>query len=236
MSIKDIKTNHIYASVLKKSIWDSWKNNNDKHNYLSSAHHDAVGSACGCHEQCLSSDVAVMRSCAISAPRLINQTRCLIVENLPNVSYKPAVLATLGWTSMKSYIAYRKIIILWSNLCLHDTNIYKVITLSSRLVCATEETYAYKDHPYLICMRNYLMESITSKCIEELDCMTAYNQYPIRVYITGPSWRKSILTCVSMLRIDVLLSVVLIDSPDGYTYSPMSQFQISHVRNRTLIY
>ena len=103
-------------------------------------------------------------------------------------------------------------------------------------MCATEETYVYKDHPFVISMRNYLMQSITSKCIEELDCMTAYNQYPIRVYITGPSWRESILTCVSMLRVGVLLSVVLIDSPDGYNYSPMSQFQISHVRNRTLTY
>ena len=104
-----------------------------------------------------------------------------IVQNLPNMAHKPAVLATLGWMSMKSYIAYRKMIFLWSILCLHDTNIYKVITLFILDLCYRgdirlqgspicdmyEQFVKYKLH-------NYLMESITSKCIEELDCMKAY--------------------------------------------------------------
>ena len=65
--------------------------------------------------------------------------------------------------------------------CLHDTNIYKVITLFILDLCYRgdiclqgspicdmyEQFVKYKLH-------NYLMESITSKCIEELYCMKAY--------------------------------------------------------------
>ena len=39
-----------------------------------------------------------------------------IVQNILNMSHKRAVLATLGWMSMKSYIAFRKMIFLWSIL------------------------------------------------------------------------------------------------------------------------
>ena len=72
-------------------------------------------------------------------------------------------------------------IFLWSILCLHDTNIYKVITpfildlcyrgdirLQGSPICYMYEQFVkYKLH-------NYLMESIKSTYIEELDCMKAY--------------------------------------------------------------
>ena len=45
------------------------------------------------------------------------------------MAQKPSTHATVGWLTMKSYIAIRKMVFLWSILCLRDTNIYKIITV-----------------------------------------------------------------------------------------------------------
>ena len=47
-----------------------------------------------------------------------------IVQNLPSMTHKPSTHATIGWLTMKSYIAIRNMVFLWSILCLPDTNIY----------------------------------------------------------------------------------------------------------------
>ena len=52
-----------------------------------------------------------------------------IVQNPPSVTQKPSTHATIGWLTMKSYIAIRKMVFLWSILCLPDTNIYNVISV-----------------------------------------------------------------------------------------------------------
>jgi len=48
-----------------------------------------------------------------------------IVQGLPTHTPLPAPLATIGWMSMKAYIAMRKIIFLWHLLCLPIMNIYR---------------------------------------------------------------------------------------------------------------
>ena len=50
-----------------------------------------------------------------------------IVQGIPNMVHKPAVLAPLGWISMKGYIAIKEMCFLWSILCYSDTDIYKII-------------------------------------------------------------------------------------------------------------
>ena len=53
-----------------------------------------------------------------------------IVQNLPSITHKLSTHAAIGWLTMKSYIAIRKMVLWWSILCLPDTNIYKIITIS----------------------------------------------------------------------------------------------------------
>ena len=52
-----------------------------------------------------------------------------LIQGLPVNTPIPAPLATIGWMSMKSYIALRKIMFLWQILYLPSTNIYR------RIVC-----------------------------------------------------------------------------------------------------
>ena len=52
-----------------------------------------------------------------------------IVQGLPISTPVPAPLATIGWMSMKTYIAMRKIIFLWHLLCLPVTNIYRRVAV-----------------------------------------------------------------------------------------------------------
>ena len=46
-----------------------------------------------------------------------------IVQNLPSMTHTSSTHATIGWLTM------RKMLFLWSILCLPDTNIYKIITV-----------------------------------------------------------------------------------------------------------
>ena len=45
------------------------------------------------------------------------------------------VLSTIGWMSMPAYIAYRKLLFLWSILCLPVNNIYRRIVVAILVSC-----------------------------------------------------------------------------------------------------
>ena len=54
---------------------------------------------------------------------------CKVIQGLPGNTPLPAPLASLGWMSMKSHIAMRKILFLIQLLSLPDNNVYKRIVL-----------------------------------------------------------------------------------------------------------
>ena len=58
-----------------------------------------------------------------------------IVQHLPENAHKPTVLSTIGWMSMPAYIAYRKLLFLWSILCLPVNNIYRRIVVAILVSC-----------------------------------------------------------------------------------------------------
>ena len=58
-----------------------------------------------------------------------------IVQHLPENVHTPTVLATIGWMSMPAYIAYRKLLFLWSILCLPVNNIYRRIVVAIFVSC-----------------------------------------------------------------------------------------------------
>ena len=59
-----------------------------------------------------------------------------LIQGLPSNFHRPAALATLGWMSMASYVAMKKIIFLWSIFALPDDHIYKIIAISVLNKCA----------------------------------------------------------------------------------------------------
>ena len=54
-----------------------------------------------------------------------------IVQNLPRSTPKPAPLALLGWQSMKSFVAYVKIMFMVRVLCLSRENLHRKLMVSS---------------------------------------------------------------------------------------------------------
>ena len=51
------------------------------------------------------------------------------IQGLPANIPKPAALATIGWLSIESYIAVRKLNFLWKILCMQNDNVYRKVAV-----------------------------------------------------------------------------------------------------------
>ena len=95
-----------------------------------------------------------------------------IVQDIPNMVHKPAVLAPLGWLSMKGYIAIKKMCFLWSILCYPDTGIYKTIALLVINKCNANDGDVrwspIADMYNTFC--KYNMKSVLMSCIQHNEC------------------------------------------------------------------
>ena len=60
-----------------------------------------------------------------------------IVQNLPDNISNPAPLSSIGWISVKGYIAICQIMFLWRTLCLPEGNEYRMLVLNSITKCIT---------------------------------------------------------------------------------------------------
>ena len=72
-----------------------------------------------------------------------------IIQGLPSNIPSPAPLATLGWVSIKSYVAIVRLCFLWRILCLPNDNIYKrmVTHILRPLLHHTHDVKAQKRSP-----------------------------------------------------------------------------------------
>ena len=103
-----------------------------------------------------------------------------IVQSLPStcMTHKLPTHATIGWLTMQSDIAIRKMVFLWSILCLPDTNIYKIITvfmikLHDRNDVGSPESPKFSMYQG-ICkykLRDFLMSCVRANHFHELNDM-----------------------------------------------------------------
>ena len=95
-----------------------------------------------------------------------------IVQDIPNMVHKSAVLAPLGWLSMKGYIAIKKMCFLWSILCYPDTGIYRTIALLIINKCNANDGGVrwspIADMYNTFC--KYNMKSVLMSCIQHNEC------------------------------------------------------------------
>ena len=60
-----------------------------------------------------------------------HRQNALMIQNLPTRTPKPAVTALLGWQSLRSFIAYLKVMFLLRVLCLGEESLYKKLMIIS---------------------------------------------------------------------------------------------------------
>ena len=60
-----------------------------------------------------------------------HRQNALLIQNLPTRTPKPAALTLLGWQSLRSFIAYLKVMFMLRVLCLSNESIYKKLMVAS---------------------------------------------------------------------------------------------------------
>ena len=55
----------------------------------------------------------------------------LLIQNLPTLTPRPAATALLGWQSLRSFVAYLKVMFMLRVLCLKNDSLYKILMILS---------------------------------------------------------------------------------------------------------
>lgn len=99
-----------------------------------------------------------------------------IVQNLPTMVHKPAVLAPLGWLTVRAHCAIKKMCFLWSILC--HTSLYKYIALRVIDMCNKNDGSMYMspiaDMYSAFCrykMKDVIMDAIQNNVYTPIDTM-----------------------------------------------------------------
>ena len=114
-------------------------------------------------------DVTTVSNTNLNELEDANRQSAKIVQGLPLNLPKPSSLATLGWMSMKSYIAMIKIMFMIRTLCLPDGNVYRNIIKyrvdeTNNSSKATRK-YVSSVEQMLNSVREYNIGYIIDKCI-----------------------------------------------------------------------